>query len=347
MPKFPVPFYRSARKCWFVQLGKEQIRLHPDENEARRLYHEVMAARSQPKPTADFHSPADAITLAEVFDKFLAWNTKHRAARTYEWYRGHIQSFLDHARDAARRPAVAIKPFVVVDWVDAHPDWGSSYRRGAIVAIQRPFNWALQLGYIDINPIRKIEKPSPTRRENPVTPGDWEKIRTHYPAGDPFLELLRFSWETGCRPQESKRIEARHLQSARERIVFPPDEAKGKKRARVIHLTPAALQIVACLASKYLEGPLFRNEDGRAWTAQAMSCRFGRLKKRLGIKFAAYDFRHGYAERLLESGADHLTVAELLGHSDGKMLSTVYSHLNRADTHLRKTLTLASASAGA
>ena len=34
MPKFPKPFYRSARNCWFVQLGKEQIKLHADETEA-------------------------------------------------------------------------------------------------------------------------------------------------------------------------------------------------------------------------------------------------------------------------------------------------------------------------
>jgi integrase len=347
MPRFPVPFYRSARKCWFVQLGKKQIRLHPDETEARRLYHELMAAHSQLKTTTEYHLPVDAITVAEVFDKFLVWTKKHRAERTFQWYQDHLQSFLDHASEAARKPATALKPFMVVEWADAHPKWGSSYRRGAIVALQRPFNWATELGYIEANPIRKIEKPSPTRRENAVSPVDWDKIKTHYPAGDPFLELLVFSWETGCRPQESKRTEARHVQIPRQRIVFPPNEAKGKKRTRVIHLTPAALQIVSRLVSAYPKGPLFRNEDGKPWTAQAMSCRFGRLKKHLGIKFSAYDFRHGFAERLLESGADHLTVAELLGHADGKMLSTVYSHLSKAESHLRQTLTLASVSAGA
>lgn len=73
-----------------------------------------------------------------------------------------------------------------------------------------------------------------------------------------------------------------------------------------------------------------------------MACRFGRLKKHLGTKFSCYDFRHGFAERMLESGADHLTVAELLGHADGKMLATTYQHLSAADSHLRETLRKAS-----
>ena len=40
MPKFPKPFFRSARNCWYVQLGKEQVRLDPDEQAAFKLYHE-------------------------------------------------------------------------------------------------------------------------------------------------------------------------------------------------------------------------------------------------------------------------------------------------------------------
>ena len=44
MPKKrPEPFWRAERKCWFVQLGKRQVKLSPHETEAWRLYHELMA----------------------------------------------------------------------------------------------------------------------------------------------------------------------------------------------------------------------------------------------------------------------------------------------------------------
>ena len=41
--KRPEPFWRSERNCWFVQIGKKQHRLDPDESTAWRLYHELMA----------------------------------------------------------------------------------------------------------------------------------------------------------------------------------------------------------------------------------------------------------------------------------------------------------------
>jgi integrase/recombinase XerC len=41
-----------------------------------------------------------------------------------------------------------------------------------------------------------------------MTPETWETIKTHYKIGDPFREIVEFAWETGCRPQEAKYIEA-------------------------------------------------------------------------------------------------------------------------------------------
>jgi integrase len=69
-----------------------------------------------------------------------------------------------------------------------------------------------------------------------------------------------------------------------------------------------------------------------------MNCRFCRLKKHTGVKHFAYAWRHGFANRKLLEGHDYLTVAELLGHSDGTMLAKVYAHLDQADEHLRKAL---------
>jgi integrase len=83
---------------------------------------------------------------------------------------------------------------------------------------------------------------------------------------------------------------------------------------------------------------VFVNRDGNPWTAYSMSCRFARLKKSLGVKFCGTAFRHGFATRKLVEGHDHLSVAELLGHSNGRMLAETYQHLADHDTHLRKVL---------
>lgn len=185
--KFPKPFYRSARSCWFVQIGKEQIKLHPNEQEALRLYHELMTSRSKPTAGSTAHASSSDLSLAELFDKFLDWCQKHREPRTYEWYRDHLQSFLNQAKDWAAEPATALKPFAVVEWADAQVGWSPAYRRGGIVAVQRPFNWAVKLGYLAATPIAHIEKPRPQRREQAVTPDDWKRIKERYPEGDRFV----------------------------------------------------------------------------------------------------------------------------------------------------------------
>lgn len=342
MPHHPKPFFRTGRG-WYVQLGKDQIKLadgpksSETESAAWEQYHKVMAA---PRADVPKSSPSEGgLLVAEVFDKYLDWCKKHREPRTYEWYHDHIQDFLNRKPETARLPASELKPFHVVEWADSHGDaWSAAYRRGGIVAIQRPFNWAEELGYISSSPVKKIAKPAPQRREKLVTPADWERIKAHYAEGDPFRDILEFAWESGCRPQEAKRLEPRHLDFDNHRAVFPAEEAKGKKRVRVIRMTPRAEEIAKHHAEQYPDGVIFRNEDGQPWTAQAMACRFGRLKKHLGVKFCAYDFRHGFCQDMLESGNDPLSVAEIMGHGDGRMVSQVYSHMNQADGHLRRAL---------
>jgi site-specific recombinase XerD len=52
----------------------------------------------------------------------------------------------------------------------------------------------------------------------------------------------------------------------------------------------------------------------------------------------AYASRHGWATRKLIQGHDHLTLATLLGHSDGSMLAKVCSHVDKDDAHLKRAL---------
>jgi integrase len=333
--KFPKPFFRSARKCWYVQLGKQQVKLHADEREALKLYHELMAQRAL--PVAERPISIDRLTAAELFDKYLDWCAQHRKPRTYDWYKDHLQDFLAALPDP-RMTAAALRPFHVVEWADKHTAWGDCQRCGAIIAVQRPYNWAVKLGYIESNPIAYIEKPRARRREAFVTPAEWATIRDSFPVGDPFRDLLEFCWETGCRPQEAKAIEARHVTADRAMILFPPAEAKGGRRWRRILLEGRARDIIDRLLATRREGRLFLNKRGNPWTVYCMSNRFQRLKKKLGVKYFAYALRHGFATRMLTSGVDHLTVSELLGHSNGTMLATVYQHLDKQSSHLREAL---------
>ena len=279
----------------------------------------------------------DDLTVAEVFDKFLDWCQKHREQRTYEGYLEYTQQFLDHLKDRATQPSASLRPFHVVEWVDSHDGWNDTTRRNAITHVQRPFNWAAKMAYIDTNPVRYVDKPPARRRENPILPADFTAIMAKV-KDEPFRDLLSFAWETGCRPQEARHIELRHVEMGSRRIVIPPKEAKGRKHYRIIRLTDAALEIVRRHMDGRKDGKLFLNTNGSPWKVHAICNRFSRLKQKLGKSFSAYSLRHGFAQRMLENGIDHLTVAELMGHANGQMLATVYQHLNQAKDHLQEAL---------
>ena len=405
MARKPSPWYWPERNGWFtilhgqrVPLGSHPADLSPPQKRKgkwiapppiERVFHSLLAD----KPTRQ-SAPADSDdtpTIPGLLDKFLDWTLKNKAARTFEWYRMHIQSFLDHL---GGKPKLVgeLRPFHVVEWVESHPDWSPAFRRGAITAIQRPLNWAEELGYIPGNPIKKIKKPQPQRRETHLTPEKFSELIEHYPEGDPFRDLLNFSWHSGCRPQESIRIETRHVHLEVECVIIPKDEAKGKRRARVILLSGTALDIAKRLLGKKPTDRLFHNEDGTAWTRFSIANRFDRLVlaqgiaklKELGVvveplprfkrqgysdpkelavakkvhqqalrdrrkqilklarehgtKLTAYDLRHGFCQRMLESGVNHLAVAELMGHSNGRMVAETYSHMNKANDYLRQQL---------
>lgn len=357
-------WFRASRNAWFVEIRGKQHNLGADEVEAKRRFHALMA-QPEPKP-----APPPSLSIADICERFLEWCSRHRSAGTYQWSKCRIQWFINAIGNFARQPVDSLKPFHVVEWIDKHPDWSRTYRHGLIAAVQRPFNWAVRLGYIASNPIRFIEKPGVQRREQLITPADWITIRDHYPAGDAFRAVLEWAWECGARPQEAKGIEASHVQLDLHRIFIPKEEAKGKKKPRIIYMTPRAEEIIVQLTTLRPSGPLFLNAKGRPWTSFAMNCRFCRLQMALGrlrmkelgikpskakdpkvrekenrelqsahgIKFAAYSLRHGFCQRKLEDGLDIMTVASLMGHSGTQMIERHYSHMDKADKYLHASL---------
>jgi integrase len=274
--KFPKPFFRKPRRRWYVEIRGKQVNLGPDRDEAYRLYHEMMGDATKPITTP---AAVQGKTIVALIDAFLGWCQKHKAARTYDWYVEKTTSF---ARTLADGLTIdELKPFHVQEWVDAHDEWAPGQKRGCITAIQRVFNWAVKQGRLDRSPIRGMEKPEQGQRDTVVSSELFQKVILAARSLD-FRDLLIVCWETGCRPQEVTRVEPRHVDLAQSRWVFPPSEAKGKKRTRYVYLTPASLEITRRRMAEILDGPLFRNQDGEPWRPQAIACAFQRVQVVLG-----------------------------------------------------------------
>ena len=322
--KFPKPWYRPSRGVWYVTIDGVQHNLGPNKEEAARRYHDLMG---QPRP-----KKVAADSVVALIDAFLDWCEKHRAPDTYEWYHSRLQLFVKTIPPDLKTNH--LRPYHVQQWIDAYEHLASGSKRNHCRAVQRAMHWAEQQGYIDRSPIAHMEKPAAGKRETVVSKEEFDAIlgKTRDRA---FRDLLIVSWESGCRPQESLIVEARHVDLPNARWVFQPKEEKTGRVPRIIYLTERALEITARLTLQYPEGPIFRNTRGVPWTTDAVNCRFATLNKKLGKRYCLYVFRHTWMNRLLTSGVDALTVAVLAGHSDPSTLAKTYQHLSQNPEYLR------------
>ncbi len=322
--KEPKPFYRDFTQSWYVQLGKRQINLGRDKAEAFEQYHALMTQRKTIRPT-------DPVVV--LIDRFLDWVQHARASTTYEWYKMHLESFAGFI--GKRLKADEVQPHHVTEWVKKHHGKSAANTiHGAMRAVQRVFNWACRQRYITSSPLFGLEKPSPTRRELVLNDADFAAIFAKT-TDQQERDLLNTLWETGCRVQEVRLVEAKHFDPSERRWIFPPSQSKGKQVSRVVYLNDAALAISKRLAEQNPEGPIFRNRYGRAWSKNAIRCRFRKFRVK---ELCGTVFRHSWITRALMSGVDPITVSVLAGHTNLHMVANRYSHLAKRPEFLREQL---------
>ena len=154
MARKPSPWYWPERNGWFTILDGKRRSLgdHPAEAAPpqkrkgrwippaaiEQVFHALLASPTISTVPAPSDLQNASLSVAEVFEKYLDWCKKHRSPRSFEWYKKHIQSFIDFLPDQGARPASSLRPFHIVEWVDKHTTWGANHRRGAMVATTRP-----------------------------------------------------------------------------------------------------------------------------------------------------------------------------------------------------------------
>ena len=269
MPKMPEPWWREDRQAWFVQIDRKRYNLGRNKKKAWKRFHALMA-----EPPKRVVMASDS--LSTVIEAFLEWSQHHRSPVTYEWYHFRLKRFFKTYPDLR---IGELRPYHVQEWIDRMPV-ASGSKRNYVRAIKRCVRWAKKQGYIEVNPIVDLEVPRGGKREKVVLPAEWEAILAAV-SDRSFHDLLLVTWETGCRPQESLRVEARHVDLVNQRWVFPESESKTDI-PRIVYLTDEALAITKRLMLQHPSGPLFCNSTGRPWTTEAVNCAFIRLQIKLG-----------------------------------------------------------------
>src|SRR5262249_10203524 len=150
-----------------------------------------------------------------------------------------------------------------------------------------------------------------------------------------FYNLLTALYETGARPGEVRLIEAKNYNPKLVAWVIDsrPDRQRGGNKLahhgkrRVIFLTPKVQGLGEKLNREFSEGPIFRNEKGRAVSHHSLALRMKRYQKaaeeRLakqgkpspfkGSLLVPYSYRHKFVTDWLLAGKSIAYLAELLG----------------------------------
>jgi integrase len=316
------PYYRKSCKAWYVFHQGKQVRLGSDKDEALKAYHALMAG---------YDVAAPDVLASEIIAQFLDWSKAHQEESTYKLYRFYLLTFAD---SIGKVPLKNLKPFHITRWLDARGYKGNT-ANGAVRAAVRPFNWAKDEGIIKDNPISRVKRPPATPRECYITEAQYARLMSAIPDQE-FRDFVTFLRETGCRPIEARKAEARHFEREGLTLTFARKESKGKKRQRVIVLTPTAAGIIQRLVLKHSTGALFRNLKGRRWTRDSINSRFQRLSDKLKFEVHAYALRHTWVTDALLNGVEPLTVATLAGHTSINMIWEVYNKIRLRQDHMRK-----------
>lgn len=334
MPRAPKPWWYEQKQAWYAQIKgvKTRIGKHPP-NAAKPK--KGRTGWNAPKSICDklsrmldglpVDTRADSSYVSSALQRFLEWARENRSAKTFKGYQDFLASFYE------MWPTLEVgelKAWHVQEWVTSKPGWNNTTQRNAITALKRALNWSAEMEYINSNPIANMRKPKANTRTTMISPEEFSQILKANTVPE-FEDLITVCYDCGCRPQEAKRLEARHVAEDLELWVLPTEEAKGKKHARAIYITTQrSKDIIQRLCEKNPDGPVFRNSRGAPWTGEAVKCRFAAIEEVVGKRFRQYDLRHAWITEKLKAGVDSHVVAKLAGHSDTSMLDRVYSHVS-------------------
>lgn len=321
----PHPYYLKVRRAWITKAGgKLHILLKGPKNadtEARawEAFYLYMARLGQPVEQA----VVSTLSVGQLADRFDEWlerevNAGRTKPRTYDYYHGELQRFLDHV--GVDRAAAGVLPHQLEMY---KTNWHS------VQAVQRLYNWGVKMGLLRENQLRGVVKPDAGVRQRVLTLDEQKALIDG--ADKHFQPFLVAMLHTIARPQEVRALQWKHL--TLEPAMFVLTEFKAKKRrkdrataVRRILLDDVMVELLEEMAAARKPKPedhVFLDRRRRPWTANAVRCRMKRLREKLGMEkdengenIVAYSLRHTSATKACASGVPDRVLAELMGHAN-------------------------------
>ena len=279
--------------------------------------------------------------MEQLLDQFLHYLIveKGLSKNTIDAYSHGLNRFLDSLRKKGIQEMPSVSKFDVRAFLLALRKQGLSTKTVVrnLVAIRTFFQFLIQEGILEANPIEELESPKIAKTLPEIlTLKEVEQLleqpNPQTPIGIRDRAMLEVLYATGMRVSELTHLPINqvNLESGYV-LVF----GKGSKE-RIVPIGSEAMKWVALYLkaarerlAKGKESPfLFINRSGRGMSRQQFWKNIKAYGRRAGIRkrITPHLLRHSFASHLLEGGADLRSVQMMLGHVD---ISTtqIYTHV--------------------
>lgn len=329
MARKPEPRWYESRGGWYCWLRGKQVRLAVGKKaraEAWAAFHRLMLESGEATPRV----VAAGLTCRELFDLWIDHADRECSKAT----QANVRRFAEVARPLWDRKVASLKAAEVEAWAD-RPTWNANTRSHMLTHFRQAISWGVRSGLVARNPIPGLRVPPMGQRHVDVSPGDVTKVLAAAPPE--FRALLELLHETGMRPSEVYKLEARDVRIAERRIVLEDHKTvRWTRKPKVVYLSPRAVEILAPIVGGHAGGPIFRNHLGRPWTHTAAARKLRVIREKAGVPrtFVPDAFRHAFVTDALLKGVPMPTVAVLLDHKSTKMIERHYNQIAKRTDHL-------------
>ena len=276
----------------------------------------------------------------EEFEIYLK-SEKNFSSNTVRAYIGDVFTFLIWA-DNLNVDEIDTKKFSEYLYFIQKINYTKTTVARKIASIRAFYKFLYQEEIIDSNPADAIRAPKrpkslPDFMSEEEVENILRNIKIETPAGYRNRVILELLWVSGMRISELSGLNYENLnleqneikvlgKGAKERIVLIPDKTKENLKNYIDNVSD-----LICKTKKTLQSPLFINYNGFRLQNQSIRKALNEVVKKIELpkKVTPHVFRHSFATRMLENGADLRIVQELLGHASISN-TQIYTHISNS-----------------
>ncbi len=310
---------QKHKSCGSGDAGLKEAERFAAEIEARLEHQKKSLLDTLNAPVVYFDELAMHYFQADALKKPKQWKKDWKATINKHLLEDLGQAPMDQLNEG----------FITALVIQKFPEASSVTHSTYLAYLKAMFNFGIQRGYIDKNPLRFVTKKTSPQKDLLLDLKMIQKIKDAAP--DHLALAVELLSSTGVRPGPSELLALRYNHIQWDQGVLRVFAGKTGKW-RTIPLKPALLEKLRTRMKDSKSGYLI---EYKGKPVKSIHRSFRRTCETLKIdkSVVMYDIRHWYCTSLLSAGVPVKTVSMLMGHSSAKMTLDRYAHVIIGDTN--------------